>query len=123
MVGFAAAKGKTIAYVIPEEGAMVFMDTVTIPKGAPHLDEAYKLVGRSVSAEGQKVIADKLTQAVVNKAALPLVDAKNREIYQYGNLKKLFEKARFYPFWPLEADGNNVIFDQVLEEYQRFLKA
>jgi spermidine/putrescine-binding protein len=123
MVGFAAAKGKAISYVIPQEGAMVFMDTVTIPKGAPHLDEAYKLVGRSISAEGQKVIAEKLTQAVVTKAALPLVDAKNKEIYQYGNLEKLFEKARFYPFWPLEPDGNNVTFDQVLEEYQRFLKA
>jgi spermidine/putrescine-binding protein len=123
MVGFAAVKGKALSYVIPEEGAMVFMDTVAIPKDAPHLDLAYKLVGQSVSAAGQKVIADTLTQAVVTKAALPLVDAKNKEIYQYGNLAKLFEKARFYPFWPLEADGDNVIFDQVLEEYQRFLKA
>ena len=39
------------------------------------------------------------------------------------NLPKLFEKARFYPFWPLEPEGDFVVFDQVLEEYQRFLKA
>jgi hypothetical protein len=69
------------------------------------------------------VIADNLTQAIITKAALPVIDAKNKEIYQYDNLPKLFEKARFYPFWPLEPEGDFVVFDQVLEEYQRFLKA
>src|SRR5262249_32983624 len=111
MVGFAAAKGKKLSYVIPEEGAMVFMDTVAIAKDAPHLDLAYKVVAQSISAAGQKVIADNLTQAVITKAALPLIDAKNKEIYQYDHLNKLFEKARFYPFWPLEADGDNVTLD------------
>ena len=123
MVGFAGVKGKTLAYVIPDEGAMVFMDALVIPKDAPNLDIAYKLIGQATSAEGQKVIADNLTQAIITKAALPVIDAKNKEIYQYDNLPKLFEKARFYPFWPLEPEGDFVVFDQVLEEYQRFLKA
>ena len=35
----------------------------------------------------------------------------------------LFEKARFYPFWPIEAEGDFVTHAQVMEEYQRFLKA
>ena len=112
-----------VEFVIPDEGAMVFMDTLVIPKDAPNLDIAYKLIGQATSAEGQKVIADNLTQAIITKAALPVIDAKNKEIYQYDNLAKLFEKARFYPFWPLEPEGDFVVFDQVLEEYQRFLKA
>ena len=35
----------------------------------------------------------------------------------------LFQKARFYPFWPLEPEGDFVTHDQSQEEYQRFLKA
>jgi spermidine/putrescine-binding protein len=123
MVGFAAAKQKKLDFVIPEEGVMVFMDTVAIPKGAPHLDLAYKMLEQCISAEGQKHIADTLTQAVITKAAVPLVDEKNRQIYQYDNLASLFEKARFYPFWPLEPEGDFVTHDQSQEEYQRFLKA
>ena len=123
MVGFAAAKNKTIDYVIPEEGAMVFMDTIAIPKGAPHLDLAYKMLAQSISAAGQKQIADALTQAVITRAAVPLVDARNKAIYKYDDLKGLFEKARFYPFWPLQPEGDFVTHDQTQEEYQRFLKA
>jgi spermidine/putrescine-binding protein len=123
MVGFAAAKQKKLDFAIPEEGVMVFMDTVAIPKGAPHLDLAYKMLEQCISPEGQKHIADTLTQAVITKAAVPLIDAKNREIYQYDNLASLFEKARFYPFWPLEPEGDFVTHDQSQEEYQRFLKA
>lgn len=123
MVGFAAAKQKKLDFAIPDEGVMVFMDTIAIPKGAPHLDLAYKMVEQCISAEAQKHIADTLTQAVIRKAAVPLVDANNRAIYRYDNLASLFEKARFYPFWPLEPEGDYVTHDQSQEEYQRFLKA
>jgi spermidine/putrescine transport system substrate-binding protein len=123
MVGFAGAKDKKLDFAMPEEGVMVFMDTIAIPKGAPHLDLAYKMLEQCISSEGQKHIADTLTQAVITKAAVPLIDAKNREIYQYDNLAGLFEKARFYPFWPLEPEGDFVTHDQSQEEYQRFLKA
>lgn len=123
MLGFAAGKGKQLAYVIPAEGAMVFMDTLVIPAEAPNRELAYELIGRSISPEGQKVLADSLTQAVITRNAVPLVNAENQAIYRYGDLAKTFERARFYPFWPLEPEGAMVTFDQVLEEYQRFLKA
>jgi spermidine/putrescine-binding protein len=123
MVGFAAAKDKKLDYVIPDEGAMVFMDTLAVPKGAPHPDLVYKMLAQYISAEGQKHIADTLTQAIITKAAVPLVDEKNRQIYSYDDLGSLFQKARFYPFWPLEPEGDYITHDQSQEEYQRFLKA
>jgi spermidine/putrescine transport system substrate-binding protein len=122
-VGFAAAKGKKLAYVMPPEGVMAFMDTLVIPKGAPHRDLAYKLAAHAISGEAQAVIAKNLTQAVVSKDAVPLVDQVNRDIYGYDDLSKLMQRAKFYPFWPLESDGSHVTFDQVHEEYQRFLQA
>lgn len=122
-VGFAAAKNKKLAFAMPDEGVMAFMDTLIIPKGAPNIDAAYKALSQAVSAEGQQVMAKNLTQAVVNADAVPLVDDSNRAIYQYGNLDQFLTKARFNPFWPLTAEGDFVTYDQVLEEYQRFLKA
>jgi len=123
MLGFAAEKGKVLDFVIPAEGAMVFMDTLAIPKGAPHPDLAYAMLAQSISPEGQKHVAETLTQAVITEAAVPLVPERNREIYRYGELEALFKKARFYPFWPLEPEGEFVTHDQTQEEYQRFLKA
>ena len=122
-LGFAAAKGKKLAFVMPEEGVMAFMDTIAIPKGAPNIDAAYKALAQAISPEGQKVIATNLTQAVINKDAVALVDDVNRQVYQYDLLDNLFKKARFVQFWPLAEEGEFVTFDQVLEEYQRFLKA
>ncbi len=123
MVGFAAAKNKVLDYVIPQEGAMVFLDTVAIPKGAPHPELAYKLLQQSLSSAGQELIASSLTQAVVSRAAAARVDASNRDIYRYDDLSGLFQKVHFYPFWPIERDGDFVTHDQTQEEYQRFLKA
>lgn len=123
MVGFAAAKDKVLDYVIPEEGAMVFMDTLAVPKGAPHPDLVYEMLAQYISPEGQQHIADTLTQAIITESAVPLVSEENREIYSYGDLDSLFQKARFYPFWPLEPEGDFVTHDQSQEEYQRFLKA
>jgi spermidine/putrescine-binding protein len=122
-VAFAAAKGKKLDYAIPQEGVMGFMDTIVIPAGAPHLEEAYKLLNHAITGEAQKGIAEGLTQAVVTKAALPMINETNKQIYQYGNLAALAGKVKFHDFWPLEADGDFVTLEQVQEEYQRFLKA
>jgi spermidine/putrescine-binding protein len=123
MLGFAAAKGKALDFVIPEEGAMVFMDTLAIPKGAPNLELAYAMISQSIAPEGQQHIADTLTQAVITTTAAERVSEENRTIYRYDDLPALFEKARFYPFWPLEPEGDHVTHDQTQEEYQRFLRA
>jgi spermidine/putrescine-binding protein len=122
-VGFAAQKNKTLAFTFPKEGVMTFMDTMCVPKGAPNRDLAYKAIAQSISPGAQKVMAEVLTQAVISKAAAPLAPAQNQAIYDYGNLAKTFERARFHQFWPLEKEGDFVTFDQVQEEWQRFLKA
>ena len=73
--------------------------------------------------EAQAVLAKELTQAVVNSDAVALVDDGNQAIYQYDNLDKLLERAKFNPFWPLESDGTHATFAEVQDEYQRFLQA
>ena len=122
-VGFAAAKGKKLSFAMPDEGVMAFMDALVIPKGAPNMEAAYKALGHAISPEGQKVMATNLTQAVVNSDAVPMVSDENKAIYQYDKLDAFLTKAKFNPFWPLTPEGDFATFDQVQEEYQRFLKA
>lgn len=122
-VGFAAAKGKKLAYVLPKEGSMAYMDTIALPKSSTNKDLAYRALAQSISPEAQAALAADLTQAVVTSAAVPLLNEANRAIYQYDNIDKLLEHVKFNPFWPLESDGEHVTFDEVQEEYQRFLQA
>lgn len=123
MVAFAAAKGKTLEYVVPAEGTAIFMDCLCIPKDSPHLDAAYAMIETCLSPQGQKPIADELTQAVVNRAAAEQASAENRQMYQYGHLEELFKTAKLYPFFPLEPEEGVVSYDEMLEDYQRFQKA
>ena len=122
-VGFARDKGKELAFAMPAEGVMAFMDTLAIPKGAPNMEAALAALSQAISAEGQLVIANTLTQAVVSADAVPLVSQVNRDVYRYDDLDALFKVARFNPFWPLEPEGDFATYDQVQEEYQRFLQA
>ena len=47
----AAAKRPSIHYVIPKEGSSQFIDTVCIPKSAPHKDVAEKFIDYLLRAE------------------------------------------------------------------------
>lgn len=123
MVGFAAEKGKVIDFQIPEEGTLMFMDCLIIPKSAPHPDIAYDLANICLSIPGQELLAANLGQAITNTAAVPLVSEENREMYRYDDMAVISEKARLYPMPPLESDGTHATYDDMLEEYERLLQA
>lgn len=121
---WAAEKGADVRYVFPKEGTMAFMDTYVIPKNAPNLDVAYGLVNQVISVEAQLKLAKDLGQAIVNGAAVPLLDEDNRKTYSYDELEKLADKGvGFVPFPPLEPDGIHATYDDMLEEWERFLKS
>jgi spermidine/putrescine-binding protein len=123
MVGFAAAKGKKIAMTVPEEGTQMFVDCLCIPSGAPHPEQAAEAVSACLAPKGQLAIANELDQAIVNHAAVPELDAENRATYRYDDFAELTKKARLYPFFPLEREGEFVTYDDMLQEYERLLKA
>jgi putrescine transport system substrate-binding protein len=68
-----ANNGITIDYVVPKEGALVWFDTLAIPKDAPHPENAHVLLNYLMDP---RVIAD-VTNATgfanANAAATPLV--------------------------------------------------
>ena len=107
---------------------MAFMDTYAIPKDAPHPEEAHAMINHGISVEGQVHLATALGQAIVNNAAVPHLDEQNRSLYLYdeigsGNVEALADIAWFVPFPPQEPDGTHATHDDMLDEWDRFLKA
>jgi spermidine/putrescine-binding protein len=123
MVGFAAEKGKVIDFVIPEEGTLMFMDCLIIPKRSPRPDIAYDLANVCLSTEAQVGLAASLGQAIVNLDAIPLVSQENRDMYRYDDMSVIAKKATLHPIPPSEPDGTHATHDDWLEEYDRLLKA
>ena len=124
MVGFAASKDKVIDFTYPTDNKVgAFMDMLVIPKEAPQLDLAYELINHTLDAKIQAFIGNSLTQGIVNVDSVPLLEPVTRDMYMYDDMAKFERVATFWPFPPTEPDGVHATFDDMLEEYERLLKA
>ncbi|MGH6661942.1 MAG: polyamine ABC transporter substrate-binding protein [Rhodospirillales bacterium] len=74
-----AKNGVDIAYAIPSEGASLWVDTMAIPKDAPHLVEAHAFIDFLMRPEIIAEISNKVAYANANAAATPLVAAEVRD--------------------------------------------
>ena len=69
-----AGNGVEVAYIIPKEGALMWVDVMAIPADAPHPDNALKFINFMMEPQ---IIADAsnyVAYANANAAALPLVE-------------------------------------------------
>jgi len=62
-----------IEYLIPEEGATYWVDTLVIPKGAAHISEAHQLINYLMSAEVSKVNVERLFVAPTQDKVISLL--------------------------------------------------
>jgi putrescine transport system substrate-binding protein len=74
-----AKNGVEIAYFIPEEGAMIWIDMMAIPAGAPHSDNAHAFIDFILRPEVAAAISNTVAYANPNKLATDLVDESIRE--------------------------------------------
>jgi spermidine/putrescine transport system substrate-binding protein len=63
------AEDDDVSYVVPTEGGLVWQDTLCIPNGAPHPDNAHKFINFILDADAGADIADFIQYATPNKAA------------------------------------------------------
>jgi putrescine transport system substrate-binding protein len=69
-----ADNGVDVQYVIPKEGAQVWIDNMAIPKDAPHPDNAYKFLNYIMEPAVVAAISDYVYYANGNAASFPLID-------------------------------------------------
>jgi putrescine transport system substrate-binding protein len=89
-----AVEKREIAYAIPRQGAMVWIDVVAIPKDAPHPDEAYRFLDFMLDPKVAAASSTITGYANGNAAATALLDksiSQNPWIYPSAD-----DRARFY---------------------------
>ena len=68
-----------ISYVYPAEGVMIWMDSLTIPKGAKHVENAHRFIDFLLRAEIGKMIAEEVMFTSPNREAVKLLPGEIRE--------------------------------------------
>jgi len=92
-----AKNGIELAYFIPEEGSLIGFDLLAIPKDAPHVANAYRLINYLMNPQVAANISNAIGYANANLAAMPLLDASiaaNTTIYPtQQEQQRLFAQA------------------------------
>lgn len=86
-----AAKGVTIEYRIPREGAALWTDVMAIPKDAPNPAAAHAFIAHLLDPKVIAAASDYVFYANPNLAATPLIDGDLREnsaIYPPAEVKR-----------------------------------
>jgi spermidine/putrescine-binding protein len=65
-----------IAYIVPKEGSMVWMDTLAIPVSAHHKNEAYRFIDFLLDPENAAQITNETGYASANEAAKSLIEPR-----------------------------------------------
>jgi spermidine/putrescine transport system substrate-binding protein len=67
-----------LSYAVPTEGSLIWQDTMAIPKGAPHPENAHAFLNFVLDGEAGKHIAETIQYATANAAAKALMDEAYR---------------------------------------------
>jgi spermidine/putrescine transport system substrate-binding protein len=69
---------EAIKYIYPKEGALLWIDSLVIPKGAKNIDNALAFINYLLKPEVSKVISEEIGYASPNAKTLELLDEKTR---------------------------------------------
>ncbi len=73
-----------LAYMVPEEGSILWEDTMCIPFGGPNPDGAHEFINHILEAEVHGQIAAEIKYPCASKAAMTFIpeeDRNNSSIY------------------------------------------
>ncbi|MBA3530375.1 MAG: spermidine/putrescine ABC transporter substrate-binding protein [Ardenticatenales bacterium] len=85
-VALAASQNDAIRYVIPKEGAIIWMDNMAIPKGAPFKCTAELFINYLLQPEIAAQVSSKTFYNSPIPAASPLLDEATQEVLSKGFL-------------------------------------
>ncbi len=78
------AEDDDLSYVLPDEGSVIWIDGLCIPKGAPNLENAYSFINHIQDPQVNAEIANTIHYATTNKSAREFVnkaDLENPAVY------------------------------------------
>ncbi|MCL5611494.1 MAG: spermidine/putrescine ABC transporter substrate-binding protein, partial [Chloroflexi bacterium] len=70
---------KSIAYVLPREGTLIWMDAMVVPSKAPNAAGAHQFINFILEPKAGADLSNFNLYATPNKASLPLIEPKDRQ--------------------------------------------
>jgi spermidine/putrescine transport system substrate-binding protein len=104
-----------IGYIYPSEGAVLWVDSFVIPKGAANVENAHKFIDFMLRAESAKAAIEELGYPAPNTAGIALLDEELR------NNKMVFPSAEDIARGSFHQDLGEAIL--LYEKYWELLKA
>lgn len=104
-----------LQYIYPEEGAVLWVDSFVIPKGAANVENAHKFIDFMLRAESGKAAIEELGYAAPNTAAMALLDEALR------NNKIVFPEQADIAKGSYHQDLGDAVL--IYEKYWQLLKA
>ena len=123
VAAMALEKGKELGTVVPKEGTGSYLEVLVIPQESPNLDVTYGLINHAVSREAQVEFGETLQIGICNLEAVPELSERLQTRYHYADLDAFTQKVEIWKMPPLDTHPTLATFDDLLEEYERFLKA
>lgn len=105
----AAGENKNVAFVVPKEGATLFVDNMAIPAKAPNLEAALEFINFILDPKIGAQLSNYNRYATPNAAAKPFInkdDLKNPAIYPSA---AIMSKLEFI----LDMGGDSRLYDEV----------
>lgn len=109
-----AANGNRIAYVIPNEGSLIYFNMLAIPKDAPNAANAHAFINYLLSPPVIAKISNAIGYANANAASTPLVDASivtDTSVYPTAE-----ERQRLF----VQRDASPELSREITRIWQRF---
>jgi spermidine/putrescine transport system substrate-binding protein len=104
-----------IKYIYPKEGALVWVDSLVIPKGAKNSNNAHLFIDFLLRPEVAKVISQEIGYASPNQATMALLDQKTKENRIVYPTEEDLQKSEF------QTDVGTSL--PIYEKYWEMLKA
>jgi spermidine/putrescine transport system substrate-binding protein len=120
---FAAAldqQGIPIDWLIPEEGGIMWVDSLVIPTDAPHPDAAKRFLQWMCSPKAQALLANKkaFAASVPNAAAYPAIDPALRKFLKTEDGEEAETLARKLSVRTLPVQQGDQIWQTAWEEFK-----
>jgi spermidine/putrescine transport system substrate-binding protein len=96
--------------VVPNEGSLLNSDTLCIPTGAPHVDDAHAFINYLLDAEAGKKITETILYPTPNRAARDLMPdsyKNNHVIYPPADVMAKCEYGAF------EGDERARLYEEI----------
>lgn len=92
----AADENDNLEYLIPEEGAPIWLDSFAIPKNSQNVDEAHLFLDFILDGEINGKISSELWYATSNREALKYVESEVLDSGYVYPSKEILEKCEYY---------------------------